>query len=168
MRFSLSPHFFSVSLLYSLYNGYLTWPWLPGPIHHVHPSSVQGGCWRYYTLTYNYFPKFDIPVLRTLPQMRIFSLENIPLQNRAFLFSSESITLNYTSGSHSCMETLVLSPVVACVSLNSTHVSQLTDDCMDQLTRTRWKLTPVSVSECLDLSRSLLWHISYSCSLYLL
>jgi hypothetical protein len=31
--------------------------WVPnmalllGPILHLHPSSVQGGCWRYYTLT---------------------------------------------------------------------------------------------------------------------
>jgi hypothetical protein len=33
------------------------------------------------------------------------------------------------------METSVLSPTVSCVSLTSTHVSQLTDDCMDQLTR---------------------------------
>jgi hypothetical protein len=55
MRFSLFPHFFNVSLLYALYNGSLTWPLLSGPIHHVHPSSVQGGCWRYYTVTYNYF-----------------------------------------------------------------------------------------------------------------
>jgi hypothetical protein len=84
---------------------------------------------------------------------------------------------------NSCMFTSVSSPgvcishacgqegaylVIACVSLTSTHVTQLTDDCMDQLTRTRWQITSVSVSECLDLSRSLLWHISYSCSLYLL
>jgi hypothetical protein len=54
------------------------------------------------------------------------------------------------------METSVLSPTVACISLTSTHVTQLTDDCIDQLTRTRWQFTPVSVSECLDLSRSLL------------
>jgi hypothetical protein len=40
MRFSLFPCFFSVSFLYALYNGYLTWPWLPGPIQHVHPSSI--------------------------------------------------------------------------------------------------------------------------------
>jgi hypothetical protein len=67
MRFSLFPRFFNVSFLYALYNGYLTWPLLSGPIHHVHPSSVQGGCWRYYTLTYNYFPKFYSPMLRTIP-----------------------------------------------------------------------------------------------------
>ena len=73
MRLYLFPHFFRVSFLYALYNGYLTWPLLSGPIHHVHPSSVQGGCWRYYTLTYNYFPKFDSPMFRTLPQMRIFT-----------------------------------------------------------------------------------------------
>jgi hypothetical protein len=66
------------------------------------------------------------------------------------------------------METSILLPVVACVSLTSTRVTQLVDDCMDQLTRTRWKITSVSVSECLDLSRSLIWCISYSCSLYLL
>jgi hypothetical protein len=66
------------------------------------------------------------------------------------------------------METLVLSPAVACVSLTSTLVSQLTDDYMDQLTRTRWQFTPVYVNDYLDLSRSLLWHISYSCNLYLL
>jgi hypothetical protein len=49
--------------------------------------------------------------------------------------------------------------VIACVSLTSTCVTQLTDDCMDQLTRTRWKITLVSVSECLDLSISLLWRL---------
>jgi hypothetical protein len=43
MRFSLFPRFFSVSFLYALYSGYLTWPWFSGPIHHVHSSSVQGG-----------------------------------------------------------------------------------------------------------------------------
>jgi hypothetical protein len=59
--------FFSVSFLYALYNGYLTWPWLSGPIHYVHPSSVQGGCWIYHTLTYIYFPKFYCPMLSTLP-----------------------------------------------------------------------------------------------------
>jgi hypothetical protein len=55
------------------------------------------------------------------------------------------------------METSILLTKIACVSLTSTSVTQLTDDCMDQLTRTRWKITLVYVSECLDLSRSLLW-----------
>jgi hypothetical protein len=66
------------------------------------------------------------------------------------------------------METSVLLPAIACVSRTFTHVTQLTNDSMDQLTRIRWQFTPVSISECLDLSRSLLWRISYSCSLYLL
>jgi hypothetical protein len=54
---------------------------------------------------------------------------------------------------NSCMFTLVFSPrvcipnacdqdgtylVIACVSVTSTCVIQLTDDCMDQLTRARW------------------------------
>jgi hypothetical protein len=107
-------------------------------------------------------------MLRAIPYMRVLSLENIPLQNRELLFSLESITLNYTSGSHSCMETSVLSPSIVCASLTSTHVSQLTDNCMYQLTRTRWQFTLVSVSEFLDLCRSLLWRISYSCNLYIL
>jgi hypothetical protein len=51
-------------------------------------------CWRYYTLTYNYFPKFDSPMLRTLSLMRIFSLENILLQNKELFFSLESVTLS--------------------------------------------------------------------------
>jgi hypothetical protein len=46
----------------------------------------------------DYFLKVDSSMLITLPYMRIFSLENIPLQNRVFIFSSESITLNDTSG----------------------------------------------------------------------
>jgi hypothetical protein len=52
--------------------------------------------------------------------------------------------------------------VIECVSPTSTHVTQLTDDCMDQLTRTRWHITFVSVSECLYLSISLLWNIHLS------
>jgi hypothetical protein len=63
------------------------------------------------------------------------------------------------------MQTSILSPTIACISLTST---QLIDDCMDQLTRTRWQFISVSVSEHIDVSRSLLWHISYSCILYLL
>ena len=47
----------------------------------------------------------------------------------------------------------------ALVSLTSTCVTQLTDDCMDRLTRTRWQITLVSISECIDLYISLLWHI---------
>jgi hypothetical protein len=57
------------------------------------------------------------------------------------------------------METSVLSLAIACGSLTSTPVTQLIDDCMDQLTRTRWKITLVSVNKCLDLSRSLLWQL---------
>jgi hypothetical protein len=49
--------------------------------------------------------------------------------------------------------------VIACVSLTSTCVTQLVGDCMDQLTMTRWQITLVSVSECLDLSISLLWRL---------
>jgi hypothetical protein len=89
--------------------------------------------------------------------MRIFSLENIPLTNMALLSSSDSITLIYTSGNNSCMETLVLSQVFACASLTSTHVAQLIDYYMDQLTKTRWQITSVSVNDYLYLSRSLIW-----------
>jgi hypothetical protein len=46
-------------------------------------------------------------------------------------------------------------------------VTQLTDDCMEQLTRTRWHITLISIIECPNISRSLLWNIDYSCSLYI-
>jgi hypothetical protein len=55
------------------------------------------------------------------------------------------------------METLVLSQTIAYVSLTSTCVTQLTDDCMDQLTRTMLHITLVSINECLYLSISILW-----------
>jgi hypothetical protein len=42
MRFSLFPHFILV-FNSCIVHGYLTWPLLSGPIHHLHPSSVQGG-----------------------------------------------------------------------------------------------------------------------------
>jgi hypothetical protein len=76
---------------------------------------------------------------------------------------------------NSCMFTSVSSPrvhisyvcvqegayiVISRVSITSTYVTQLIDDCMDQLTKTSWQITSVYVSECLDLSRSLLWCIN--------
>jgi hypothetical protein len=47
--------------------------------------------------------------------------------------------------------------MISYVYLTSTHVTHLVDDCMDQLTRTRWQITSVSISECLDLAISVLW-----------
>jgi hypothetical protein len=81
---------------------------------------------------------------------------------------------NLGFNTYSCMFTSIYSPggcishaciqegayhVHALVSLTSTHVTQLIDDCMDQLTRTRWQITSIYISECIDLSRSLLWCI---------
>jgi hypothetical protein len=60
--------------------------------------------------------------------------------------------------SHACSQEGTYN-VYALVSLTSTCVTQLTNDCMDQLTRTRWQITSVSVSECIDLSRSPPWRI---------
>jgi hypothetical protein len=49
----------------------------------------------------NYFNKFDSPMLREIPKMRIFSLENIPLQIRAPPTNHSTFHLhfkvNYTS-----------------------------------------------------------------------
>jgi hypothetical protein len=73
-----------------------------------------------------------------------------------------------------CMFTLVSSPrgkishacrkegsyiMISGVSLTSTHVTRLIDDCMDHLTRTSWQITLIFVSPCLDISISLLWCI---------
>jgi hypothetical protein len=79
--------------------------------------------------------------------------------NLGFITSSCMFTSIFSPGvriSHACRQKGAYL-LIACVSLTSTRVTRLTDDCMDQLTRTRWQITLVSISECLDLSRSLLW-----------
>jgi hypothetical protein len=82
--------------------------------------------------------------------------------NLGFITSSYIFTLVSSLGGYiynACGQEVAYL-VISCVSLTSTCVTQLIDYCMDQLTSTRWQITSIFVSDCIDLCRSLLWHIN--------